>query len=55
VKDGPAALTEQQKLFFLTDPLALSELHFQVWTSPAAHPTWLAACRGGDVKLRRAS
>ncbi|HSE93318.1 MAG TPA: hypothetical protein VLF19_08425, partial [Methylomirabilota bacterium] len=44
VKGGPRALTDRQKLFFLTDPLALSQLHFEVWTRPAAHPTWLAAC-----------
>jgi membrane glycosyltransferase len=59
VKDGPRALTDQQKLFFLTDPLALSQLHFEVWTSPAAHPTWLAAClpgnRGDHAPFSRAS
>ena len=59
VKDGPRALTDQQKLLFLTDPLALSQLHFEVWTSPAAHPTWLAAClpgnRGDHAPFSRAS
>jgi membrane glycosyltransferase len=43
VKDGPNALTDQQKLFFLTDPVALSQLHVQVSTSPAAHPSWFSA------------
>jgi membrane glycosyltransferase len=47
VRSGPRALTDGEKLFFLTDPLALSELHFEVWTSPLAHPTWLAACLRG--------
>jgi membrane glycosyltransferase len=49
VKEGPQALTGEDKLFFLTDCLALSQLHFQVWTSPAAHPDWLAACGSGHV------
>ena len=40
-KEGPHALTDRQKLFFLTDRVALSQLHFRVWTSPAAHPSWL--------------
>jgi membrane glycosyltransferase len=55
VKSDPSALTERQKLFFLTDPLALSQLHFEVWTSPAAHPTWLAACRGDHAQLSQAA
>jgi membrane glycosyltransferase len=41
--EGPQALTDRQKLLLLTDPLALSLLHFDVWTSPAAHPAWLGA------------
>ena len=51
VKKGPHALTDQGKLFFLTDALALSLLHFEVWTSPSAHPDWLGAYvarRGSD-------
>jgi membrane glycosyltransferase len=43
VKGGPRALTDADKVFFLTDCLALSQLHFQVWTSPAVHPEWFAA------------
>ncbi len=43
LKGGPAALTNQQKMTLLGDPVALSHLHFQVWTSPAAHPAWLEA------------
>ena len=53
VKGGPGALTEDQKLFFLTDGLALSQLHFEVWTSPAAHPTWPAGCLPGNRGLDR--
>jgi membrane glycosyltransferase len=59
VKGGPPALSDRQKLMFLTDPLALSQLHFEVWTSPAAHPAWIAACtregRTDRVALRQAS
>jgi membrane glycosyltransferase len=47
VKAGPRELTDPQKLFFLMDALALSQLHFEIWTSPTAHPTWLAACLPG--------
>ncbi len=43
LQGGPAALTPQQKMTLLSDPVALSHLHFQVWTSPAAHSVWLAA------------
>jgi membrane glycosyltransferase len=59
VKAGPLGLTDSQKLMFLTDPLALSQLHFDVWTSPAAHPAWFAACPreggGNRAVLRQAS
>ena len=59
VTAGPWALTDRHKLFFLTDALALSHLHFEVWTSPDAHPTWFAAClpgdRGDHAALRQAS
>src|SRR5262249_46789464 len=42
VEHGPSALSDRQKLAFLTDPLMLSQLHLQVSTSPAAHPSWRA-------------
>ncbi len=42
VEHGPNALSDRQKLAFLTDPLMLSQLHLQVSTSPAAHPSWRA-------------
>jgi membrane glycosyltransferase len=41
LKEGPETLTDRQKLFLLSDPLALSLLHFDVWTSAAAHAAWL--------------
>jgi membrane glycosyltransferase len=49
---GPAALTDQQKLFFLNDPVALSELHTAVSKSSCAHPDWVAlseAAAGGAL------
>jgi membrane glycosyltransferase len=36
VKEGPQVLSDDQKLFLLTDPIALSQLHLEVWTSPLA-------------------
>jgi membrane glycosyltransferase len=39
---GAAALTAVQASLLLQDPLALSRLHFNVWSSPQAHPTWHA-------------
>src|SRR6185295_11047756 len=38
---GPDALTVPQKASLLRDPIGLSQLHFQVWTSPDAHQGWL--------------
>jgi membrane glycosyltransferase len=43
LKEGPGELTDADKVFLLTDCLALSQLHFQVWTSPAVHSEWFAA------------
>jgi membrane glycosyltransferase len=43
VEAGPQLMTNAEKLFFLADPIALSQLHRMVWTSPMAHPSWLAA------------
>jgi hypothetical protein len=40
---GPDALDTKQRGLLLRDQLALSELHFQVWTSPAAHSRWIDA------------
>jgi membrane glycosyltransferase len=40
---GPAALTARQKTALLRDPVTLSKLHFEVWTSALAHATWVRA------------
>jgi len=55
LKEGPHALSDAKKVFLLTDAITLSQLHFQVWISPAAHPGWLAACRADHAKLSPAS
>jgi membrane glycosyltransferase len=59
VARGPAALTDREKLFLLTDPAALSQLHFDVWTSPSAHPSWgvtpIDAAPDAEPALRKAS
>jgi membrane glycosyltransferase len=55
VKEGPLALSDAERLFFLTDTLALSELHREIWTSAAAHPTWLAAGPAEPASLPHAS
>jgi membrane glycosyltransferase len=40
LEGGPEALDAFQKNRLLTDSIALSQLHFLVWTSPAAHCAW---------------
>jgi membrane glycosyltransferase len=37
---GPTALNSAQRNTLLGDPLALSQLHFQVWNSAEANPSW---------------
>ena len=38
---GPDALSARDRMTLLNDPLALSRLHFLVWSSPQAAPAWL--------------
>ena len=40
LQNGPAQLTAPQKIRLLSDPLALSQLHLDVWTSPQSHALW---------------
>ena len=56
--EGPGALTSREKSTLLGDPLALSRLHFEAWTSATAHIEWRAAQvprerRGRVVELPR--
>ncbi len=39
---GPAALGSRDRMLLLSDPAALSALHFEVWTSRAARARWTA-------------
>ncbi len=43
LKHGPDALTAREKITLLSDPLVLSQLHFEVWAAPEAHPRWREA------------
>lgn len=40
---GPEALKPRDKMDLLDDPQLLSQLHFAVWSSPAAHQAWQVA------------
>ena len=40
---GPDGLSAPSKLRLLGDPIALSRLHWRVWTSPDAHIAWREA------------
>ncbi|GIZ51594.1 glucans biosynthesis glucosyltransferase MdoH [Noviherbaspirillum aridicola] len=37
---GPEALGNAERLIVLDDPVLLSRLHLEVWSSPHAHPVW---------------
>ena len=41
--DGPDALDVPEKTALLGDALALSRLHFAVWTAADTHPIWISA------------
>jgi membrane glycosyltransferase len=41
--EGPDGLSASSKLRLLGDPIALSRLHWRVWTSPDAHVVWREA------------
>ncbi|WP_277986372.1 glucans biosynthesis glucosyltransferase MdoH [Noviherbaspirillum cavernae] len=40
LQSGPDALTNTQRNILLADPLALSQLHLDAWTSERAHHAW---------------
>ena len=42
VAEGPDALSARDKAVLLADPIALSLLHYRVWTLPRVHPGWRA-------------
>lgn len=53
VKNGPTALPDSQKNGLLTDPVFLSQLHLDVWSSEQAHPGWFAHLRESQEKEQR--
>jgi membrane glycosyltransferase len=40
LREGPMPLDVYQRNTLLSDPIALSRLHFAVWTAPDAHADW---------------
>ncbi len=42
---GPDALDPRERSILLGDPLALSQLHFAVWSVPDCHEAWIQAQR----------
>ena len=46
LEHGAGALTAAQADLLLQDPLALAQLHFDVWCAPQAHPQWQALTIG---------
>ncbi len=53
VKNGPTALPDGQKNGLLADPVFLSQLHLDVWSSEQAHPGWFAHLRETKEKELR--
>ena len=43
LRDGADALSAQERGALIGDPVAMSDLHYRVWTSPGLHETWRAA------------
>jgi membrane glycosyltransferase len=41
LSQGPDALNASQRNLLLTDPIALSRLHYRLWSVRGAHPAWL--------------
>jgi membrane glycosyltransferase len=51
---GPQSLSARDRHALLRDPLALSQLHVNVWSSPEAHPAWRAR-RDAPMPVPRAA
>ena len=47
---GPEALSPTDRTALIADPVALSELHWAVWTSSARHDRWREACENPLVR-----
>jgi membrane glycosyltransferase len=56
LQEGPGALSAADCKTLLDDPLAMSRLHFNVWSSGSAHPEWRERIyREPDERLANAS
>jgi membrane glycosyltransferase len=53
LNEGLAPLTPAERATLVGDPLALSKLHFAVWTAPAAHPGWAVLRASAPPSLPR--
>ena len=51
LQEGPAGLTEMQRMRIVNDPIALSRLHAAVWGAPDVHAEWRAAVRAPQAAL----
>jgi membrane glycosyltransferase len=40
LRDGPHTLRAAEKTILLNDPISMSQLHFEVWSSAGAHAVW---------------
>ncbi|MNR82287.1 Glucans biosynthesis glucosyltransferase H [compost metagenome] len=54
VQNGPGALPDSQKNGLLADPLYLSQLHLDVWSSEHAHAGWFQHLREQQEQEQRA-
>jgi len=54
LREGPGPLTPAERATLVGDPLALSRLHFAVWTLAAPHPDWAALRAATPPPLPRA-
>jgi membrane glycosyltransferase len=52
LRHGATALAPRDRNRLLADPSALSALHWAVWTSPLAHPSWREATASTAARLR---
>ena len=53
LSEGADALSAPEKSVLLSDPLALSQLHFRVWTNPRAHAQWLGLRAASPQRVRQ--
>jgi membrane glycosyltransferase len=52
LRNGLGALRAQDRGHLLADPVAMSALHWAVWTAQTAHPSWRALIEGAASRTR---